>query len=118
VQIFELSEKELQPGCCAVRVEGELDLAVADRLQRALEKAAGSYDRVLVDLGACEFIDSTGIATILQARSQMAEKDQWLAIFGASNQVDRILSITGLAANNLVFATADEALAAAADVAG
>jgi anti-anti-sigma factor len=118
MQIFELSERELQPGCCAVRVAGELDLAVADRLQKALEKAAEGYDRVLVDLGACEFIDSTGIATILQARAQMAEKGQWLAIFGARGQVERILAVTGLAANGLVFATAADALAATGDVAG
>lgn len=118
MQIFELSEKELQPGCCAVRVEGELDLAVADRLREALEKAASGYGKVLVDLGACEFIDSTGIATILQAHGQMAEKGRWLAVFGARDQVARILAITGLAANGLVFGGAEEALAAAPDVAG
>ena len=118
MQVFKLSEKELRPGCRAIRVEGELDLAVADRLQGVLEKAAVSHEQVLVDLGACEFIDSTGIATILQAHAQMAEQGRWLAIFGASNQVERILAITGLAANGLVFKSADDALAAAPEVAG
>jgi anti-anti-sigma factor len=115
MQAFNLTERELRPGCVEVGVEGELDLAVAGRLQEALERVGAEHDQVLIDLGACEFIDSTGIATILQARQRMSEEGRRLAIHGATKQVDRILAVTGLTTNGLVFASADEALAAAPD---
>jgi stage II sporulation protein AA (anti-sigma F factor antagonist) len=115
MQAFTLTEKDVRPGCRQIDVAGELDLAVAEQLQTALQRAAADHDQVLISLQACEFIDSTGIATILQAHSRMAEEGRRLAVFGAQGQVERILGITGLSANGLVFATADEALATDTD---
>ena len=116
MQTFRLTERELQPGCHVIEVEGELDLAVAGQLQEALDRAAAEHERILIGLGACEFIDSTGIATILRTYNQMSEEGHRLALYGASKQVDRILSITGLTSNGLVFETADQALSAFAEV--
>jgi anti-sigma B factor antagonist len=113
MQVFDLIEGDCQPGCREVRVVGELDLAVAGQLQELLEKAVDSHGQILIDLSTCEFIDSTGIATILQAHQRLAEKGGRLAIHGATDQVRRILAITGLTANGLVFESAEEALAAA-----
>jgi anti-sigma B factor antagonist len=110
VQIFKLSESDLRPGCRRIEVEGELDLAVADQLQEAIDRAA-SQPQVLIDLGRCDFIDSTGIAVIVRAHGQMAEEGRKLAVCCASDQVLRVLTVTGLAGNGLVFATAESALA-------
>jgi anti-sigma B factor antagonist len=115
MQIFKLTERDPRPSCREIGVEGELDLAVAPQLQEALEKAAPDHEQILIDLSACEFIDSTGIATILQTQQRMAGEGHRLAIFGATKQVRRILEVTGLTANGLVFETADSALAGAPD---
>jgi len=109
---FRLVERNLQPNCHEIQVEGEADLAVADQLRAALERAGTEHHRILIALQRCEFIDSTAIAVILQAQSQMATRGQRIAVHGASGQVHRILSITGLTQNGLVFETADEALRA------
>jgi len=109
MKAFGLIERTLEPGCHEIQVEGELDLAVAERLQEAIDRARAEHDRVLIGLQACEFIDSTGIAVIVQAHGQMADAGGRLSVYGATSQVHRILEITGLTQDGLVFANADEA---------
>ncbi len=92
-----------------IAVSGELDLAVADQLGDALDLT--EEQRVIVDLKHCEFIDSTGIAVILRAGQVFAEEGRHLAVCCPTAQVRRILSVTGLTGNGLVFADIDDALA-------
>ena len=115
MQAFNLTEKDLQPRCREILVEGELDLAVADQLKAALDRAMRDCTRILIGLEDCEFIDSTGISVILRAHNQMAKIGRQVAIYGPSNQVLRILSVTGLTNNGLVFEKADEALSVVAE---
>lgn len=112
MQRFNVNERTLQPGCKDIQVEGELDLAVAGQLDEILAAAAAECDRVLVGLQHCAFIDSSGIAVILRAHSQMEKEGNRLAVYAPTDQVLRVLSMTGLTANGLVFDTAEEALAA------
>jgi anti-anti-sigma factor len=113
MQAFKLSERDLRPGCREIQVQGELDLSVVDRLRDALDRAVAESSEILIGLEACEFIDSTGIAVIVQAHRQMAEDGKRLAICAPSSQVLRVLSVTGLTDNGLVFESVDEALGAA-----
>lgn len=110
MRTFRLVEENLQPSCHGIQVEGEVDLAVAGQLREALERAAAEHDQILICLQRCEFIDSTAIAVLLNAQREMATRGQRLAVYGASSQVHRILSITGLTQNGLVFETAEDAL--------
>jgi stage II sporulation protein AA (anti-sigma F factor antagonist) len=112
---FKLTEKDLQSGCREIHLEGELDLAVADRLTEALERAASERDRIVIGLEQCTFIDSTGIAIIVKAHRELAQQGGVLTVYGASDQVLRILSITGLTNDGLVFENAGDARAAAAE---
>lgn len=108
---FRVSEVDLDAGCREVRVEGELDLSVADQFQRRLDAAANDDVEVLVCLERCDFIDSTGIAAIVLARKLLADKGRRLLICGPTRQVSRILTVTGLNHAGLVYASAEEALA-------
>lgn len=112
MQRFNVSERELQLGCKDVQVEGELDLAVAGQLDEVLTTAAAEYGRVLVGLEGCPFIDSSGIAVILRACNRMEEEGNRLAVYAPTDQVLRVLSMTGLIGNGIVFATAEEAISA------
>jgi len=111
MQVFRLAEREIQPECIEIGVIGELDLAVADQLREALDRAEAECFHILIDLRRCEFIDSTGIAEIVRTHQQMAEHGGWVAAYGPTSQVSRILSVTGLTENGLVFESAEEALA-------
>lgn len=110
MQIFKLTESDPRPGCRQIEVEGELDLAVADQLKEAIDHAA-SQRQVLIDLKRCDFIDSTGVAVILRAHGQMAGEGRRLAVCCPSEQVLRVLTVTGLTGNGLVFTTVADALA-------
>jgi anti-sigma B factor antagonist len=112
MRAFRLVEKGLKSGCREIQVEGEVDLAVADQLKEAVERAAADHDQILIGLQRCEFIDSTAIAVIVRAHNQMAAQGQRIAVYGCSMQVRRVLSITGLTQNGLVFESVDDALAA------
>ena len=112
MQRFNVSVKDLQDGCRDIQVEGELDLAVAGELDEVLTAAATECSRVLVGLERCAFIDSSGIAVILRAHNRMEEDGNRLAVYAPIDQVQRVLSMTGLTGNGLVFDTAEEAIAA------
>jgi anti-sigma B factor antagonist len=110
MQRFKVDERDLQPGCRDIQVEGELDLAVAGQLDEILTAAIGSCSRVLVGLERCAFIDSSGIAVILRAHNRMEEEGNRLAVYAPTAQVLRVLSMTGLTSNGLVFETVEDAL--------
>lgn len=112
MQRFTVTERELQPDCSDVQVEGELDLAVAAQLDEVLAAAAAKSSRVLVGLERCAFIDSSGIAVILRARNRIEEEGHRLVVYAPTAQVLRVLSMTGLMGNGLVFGTVEEALSA------
>lgn len=118
MQRFNLTVNDPRPGYRDVQVEGELDLAVAAQLDEVLTAAAAECSRVIVGLDRCDFIDSSGIAVILRAHNRMQEEGSQLAVYAPSDQVLRVLSMTGLTANGLVFASAEEALAALGDAGG
>ncbi len=106
---FELVEREISADCREVAVIGELDLAVADRLSAVLDRAAGEVQQILIALDRCEFIDSTGIAVVVRAHREASERGGRLAVYGPSAQVRRVLEVTGLTQNGLVFETAEQA---------
>ena len=112
MQRFNVTTTDRQPGCRDVQIEGELDLAVASQLDEVLSAAADECDCVLVGLASCDFIDSSGIAVILRAHNRMEEDGGRLGMYAPSDQVLRVLSMTGLTANGLVFDSAEEAMAA------
>ncbi|HEU4739911.1 MAG TPA: STAS domain-containing protein [Solirubrobacterales bacterium] len=112
MQRFKVTTNDLRPGCRDIRIEGELDLAVAGQLDEVLTVAVAECDFVLVGLDRCDFIDSSGIAVILRAHNRMQEGGRRLAVYAPSDQVLRVLSMTGLTANGLVFDSAEDALAA------
>jgi anti-anti-sigma factor len=102
---FELTETEIGDGCREIEVAGELDLAVSDRLQRAI--AGCQADQILISLAECRFIDSTGIALLVRAHHG---EDSRVVVHSPSGQVLRILEVTGLTGNGLVFTDREQAL--------
>lgn len=79
-----------------VAVEGELDMNTAATLERELEGPLRAGEQpLLIDLSACEFIDSTGIALVVRSW-QARGGDGHFALCGVSDQVKRVFDITGL----------------------
>jgi anti-sigma B factor antagonist len=112
MRAFKLVERELSAGVREILVEGELDLAVAAQLQEALDGVDPDCSQILIGLENCEFIDSTGIAVVVQAHRRFAEEGRRVVLYAPTSQVLRVLSVTGLTSNGLVFETVAEALSA------
>jgi anti-sigma B factor antagonist len=90
-------------------LDGELDMASAPLLQRAVDDPALAGKPLLVlDLTRLGFIDSTGLRIILAARKLCGERDQELAVTQGSQQVERLLSVTGMAEHLRTVPAADE----------
>ena len=115
MQRFNVNTRDLRPGTRDVQIEGELDLAVAGQLDEALTIAVEECTQVLVGLERCSFIDSSGIAVILRAHNRMQEEGNQLVVYAPVDQGLRVLSMTGLTTNSLVFNSVEDALAALGD---
>ncbi|HEY0517627.1 MAG TPA: STAS domain-containing protein [Solirubrobacteraceae bacterium] len=80
-----------------VEMEGELDMANAPLLQSTIEGAElASAKTIVLDLQQLTFLDSTGLRVILSARELCWRRGQEFAVTPGSQQVQRLLSVTGV----------------------
>jgi anti-sigma B factor antagonist len=80
-----------------VTVTGEVDLATAPVLMRALRLAAvGDPPLVAIDAGPVTFIGSHGLGVILAARQSMRSRSGTLVIRHSSARLRKTLAITRL----------------------
>ena len=80
----------------ALALIGELDISTVDRLEQALAQAERDVPpEVVLDLRGLEFMDSSGLRTILQAhkRAEAARRD--LVVICDPGAVRRTLEISG-----------------------
>ena len=81
-----------------ISVSGELDLASSPALEEELERVARSDAQlVVVDLRSLEFMDSTGLSVLVRAHQRAEENGRRLGLINGSQQVQRLLTLTGVA---------------------
>jgi anti-sigma B factor antagonist len=96
-----------------VSVFGELDQGTAPELRGALAGALGdSVGSVLVDLSDCNFIDSTGLSLLVEAKRKLADNERGFGVCCPDADVRRLLELTGIDQAVSLFDTRDEAVAA------
>ena len=84
-------------GRVTVALVGELDMASAPQLESALDDAAlADAPTLVLDLQQLSFMDSTGLRIILGARENCQARGQDFAVTPGSQQVQRLLSVTGV----------------------
>jgi anti-sigma B factor antagonist len=87
-----------QDHASVISVTGELDLASSPALEDELERiAASETSLVIVDLRSLEFMDSTGLSVLVRAHQKAEENGQSFALVRGPAQVQRLLSLTGVA---------------------
>ena len=101
-------------GITWVEAEGEIELSNAPRLREVLLDACeGECPRVVVDLSAAPFIDSTGIGTLIIGLKRARERGGSFALLSPQPRVRRVFEISGLLPALAIF----ESRAAAAEYA-
>lgn len=80
-----------------VAVSGEIDIASAPRLITGLNDAVGNCELpVIVDLTGVGFMDSTGLALLLNAHRRLARRSKGFAVVCADDPVSRVFTITDM----------------------
>ncbi|MGW4688058.1 STAS domain-containing protein [Streptomyces sp. NPDC004244] len=84
----------------AVRPTGEIDIATAPSLRRALAEALGLVrasraDRIVTDCSAMTFCDSSGLNALLAARQEAAKANVEIHLANPAPQFQRLLQISG-----------------------
>jgi anti-sigma B factor antagonist len=93
---FSATVVELE-GDALVVVAGELDMATAPELGRTLDPLlAGSSSGLVLDFSRLTFLDSSGIAVLIDAQQRLAPGGRQLSIRSAPASAMRVFEITGL----------------------
>jgi anti-sigma B factor antagonist len=97
---------------CVIKLGGELDLYNAPKLREALGGAcADSPERIIVDLAEVEFIDSTALGVLIEARTQLNNRRAFV-LAAPALETRRALQISGLDRHFTVHESVPDALAA------
>jgi anti-sigma B factor antagonist len=103
---------ERTDGFVVVSLAGELDLYNASTVREALLACcAEGPKRLIVDLSAVKFIDSTALGVLIEARTRLPNRKSFL-LAAPGLETRRALEISGLDRHFTVHGSVDEARAA------
>jgi anti-anti-sigma factor len=98
---------------CIVAASGELDLVASPVLEERLDHVWGTdAELVILDLRQVEFMDSTGLRVILGAQQRAQETGRRFALVRGAEQIERVLTLTGVRDMLTVVDVPEELLAA------
>jgi anti-anti-sigma factor len=90
-------EAELGPDAYVLRIEGELDMAGCPELDRALREAEqAEARRIILDLEALTFIDSSGLGVLVMASRRSASNGKRLEVTRGRGQPAEMFRLTAL----------------------
>lgn len=96
-----------------LQLEGEIDLHVSPEVAESLRAIVAKKPKiVVVDLGKVTYLDSSGLAVLIEAMQNLREYDGKFALADVQESVKHIFEIARLDQVFQIFPTVDEALAA------
>lgn len=109
---FELEDERTADGVDIVSVGGEIHLSTAPAFRQRLEAViAGGDARLVLDLSAVAFIDSTGLSVLLNALRLVHQRLGEMALVCKNPTVLRLFEITSLESTFAIFSGREDALA-------
>jgi len=108
---------ERRGDCLIVAVGGELDIVTSRQLDEYLTQARREHRRIILDLAAVDFMDTSSLAVIVGHWKRLQAAGGTLVLAGARYRYTKTLWITGLADRLSLFDNVEAALAAAAQAA-
>ena len=89
----DIQEKE---GTCVISFTGEVDLESSPEAREILLKCFGKTSRVLVDLSEVTYIDSSGVASLVEALQASKKSGSRFALAAVSEPTRRVLELARL----------------------
>jgi anti-sigma B factor antagonist len=101
---------ERRNGAIVVQLVGELDLYNAPQVRESLlELCAEQPERLVVDLAEVDFVDSTALGVLIEARTRLVNRRTFL-LAAPGLETHRALTISGLDQHLAVHPSVDAAL--------
>jgi anti-sigma B factor antagonist len=111
-------ERSRSDGYELLAVEGEIDIATAPRMIAALNEVLAEIESPLVvDLSRVVFMDSTGLALMMNARRRVVRRGQGFAIVCPPGPIGRVFEIADMMETLRVFPDRESARLAATQTA-
>lgn len=79
-----------------VAIDGDIDLAHSGQLRTALMECVGRGHTVIVDLANVTVVDSSGVASLLEACQGARKRGKRFVLAGGSESVKRVLKLARL----------------------
>ena len=92
-----------------VRITGEVDLSWSQKVRKAILDALAGSKAVAVDLSGVGYIDSSGIAALVEGFQQARGKNQKFGLVAVSPAVLAVLELARLDRVFPLFATVEDA---------
>ena len=90
-------ERTSNEGVELLLVEGELDMATAPRLISVLNRAVQeALHSLVVDLSDVDFMDSTGLALLINAHRRLTRRSKGFAVVCPPGPLRRVFEITDM----------------------
>lgn len=102
--------------CGAARIvdlEGEVDLGTSPKLRRTLFDLLGNTSRLALNLRALRYIDSSGIATLIEVLHDAQRLGKEFVLFGLSPAVHDAFRLTHVNRVFRIFDTEEQAVTSA-----
>jgi anti-sigma B factor antagonist len=96
-----------------VEVEGDIDLGTSPDLRRTLFDTLLQTSRLALNMAAIRYIDSSGIATLIEVLKDSQRRNKRFVLFALSPAVQQVFHLTHVVRIFQVFQTEQEALASA-----
>ncbi|MFY9841468.1 MAG: STAS domain-containing protein [Terriglobales bacterium] len=99
-------------GITIVDVVGQIDLGNSPTLRKTLMDSLKATDRVAVNMIAVKYIDSSGIASLLEVLREARQTKKRFVLFGLTGAVSQVLQLTRLTGVFEIRETEEQALEA------
>jgi anti-sigma B factor antagonist len=99
-------------GTTIVDVSGDIDMGTSPGLRKLLMESLTKTARLVVNMGEVRYIDSSGIASLVEVLMNARNNKKQLVLFGLNKTVQEVLQLTRLATVFEIRETEEEALQA------
>lgn len=112
---FQIDDQEIDEQTHVIELGGEIDLYTAPEFkERMVELIESGKKRIVVDLSAATFIDSTTLGVLVGGVKRLRPAGGSLALVCTDQNITKIFEITGLDRVFPIHASRDDALSSVA----
>jgi anti-sigma B factor antagonist len=99
-----------QSGTTIVDVSGDIDMGTSPGLRKLLLESLTNTALLAVNMGEVRYIDSSGIASLVEVLMKARNNQKRLVLFGLNRTVQEVLQLTRLATVFEIRETEEDAL--------